>query len=152
MFMSVPSPPVLDPDLAQHHDRRHLVLRHGPSSLALTHPLIRQATGGGGSIVNAPGKHAAREIYWARYADWLGTTPLLLLDLALLAGLSGVDIVLISIADVGMIVTGVAAALDVRLARARAMLTSQNGIKSRWGLYTFSCLFFRAPYARSQHH
>jgi len=87
------------------------------------------ATGGGGSIVNAPGKHAAREIYWARYADWLGTTPLLLLDLALLAGLSGVDIVLISIADVGMIVTGVAAALD-------------NGIKSRWGLYTFSCLFF----------
>jgi len=26
------------------------------------------------------------DIYWARYADWLFTTPLLLLDLALLAG------------------------------------------------------------------
>ncbi|MFB6178007.1 MAG: bacteriorhodopsin, partial [Halobaculum sp.] len=26
------------------------------------------------------------DIYWARYADWLFTTPLLLLDLGLLAG------------------------------------------------------------------
>ena len=116
--------------------------------ISRSHALTLQATGGGGSIVEAPGKHAAREIYWARYADWLGTTPLLLLDLALLAGLSGVDIVLISIADVGMIITGVAAALDVRHAQRVALLTLQNGIKSRWGLYAFSCLFFRTLSAR----
>merc|ERR1711879_783168 len=30
-----------------------------------------------------------REVYWARYVDWSITTPLLLLDLCLLAGIDG---------------------------------------------------------------
>ena len=46
-----------------------------------------------------------------------------------------------------MIITGVAAALDVRPPRSVISLTAQNGIKSRWGLYAFSCLFFRASTA-----
>ena len=78
------------------------------------------ATGGGATWVNAPGKHAVRELYYARYIDWSVTTPLLVLDLALLAGLSPIDTVLTIVADVGMIVTGVFAALD-------------NDTKTRWG-------------------
>jgi bacteriorhodopsin len=51
------------------------------------------------------------EIYWARYADWLFTTPLLLLDIALLAGASQRDIGALIGLDAFMIVTGLAATL-----------------------------------------
>lgn len=50
--------------------------------------------------MSALGGHA-QDLLRARYADWLGTTPLLLLDLALLAGLSGVDIVMLVFAEYG---------------------------------------------------
>ena len=51
------------------------------------------------------------EIYWARYADWLFTTPLLLLDIGLLAGASNRDIGALVGLDAFMIVTGLAATL-----------------------------------------
>ncbi|PSQ05804.1 rhodopsin [Halobacteriales archaeon QS_6_71_20] len=51
------------------------------------------------------------EIYWARYADWLFTTPLLLLDLALLAGADRNTIATLVGLDVFMIITGVVGAL-----------------------------------------
>ena len=51
------------------------------------------------------------DIYWARYADWLFTTPLLLLDIGLLAGASNRDIGALITLDAFMIVTGLAAAL-----------------------------------------
>ena len=51
-------------------------------------------------------------IYWARYADWLFTTPLLLLDLALLAGANRNTIYTLVGLDVLMIVTGLAGALS----------------------------------------
>ena len=44
--------------------------------------------------------------YWARYVDWFFTTPLLLLDLALLAGASKEAIVWLIGLDLGMIATG----------------------------------------------
>lgn len=51
--------------------------------------------------------HAAkviiRQIYWARYVDWAITTPLVLLDLTLLAGLPGAEILLAVFADIAMI-------------------------------------------------
>jgi bacteriorhodopsin len=52
-------------------------------------------------------------VFYARYVDWLFTTPLLLLDLALLAGLNGADITNVIIADVIMILTGLFAAFGV---------------------------------------
>ena len=55
-------------------------------------------------------RHVYREVYWARYVDWSLTTPLLLLDLALLAGLSGANIIVIIVADLIMILTGLFAA------------------------------------------
>jgi bacteriorhodopsin len=51
------------------------------------------------------------DIYWARYADWLFTTPLLLLDIGLLAGASNRDLASLITIDAFMIVTGLAAAL-----------------------------------------
>jgi len=51
------------------------------------------------------------DVYWARYADWLFTTPLLLLDIGLLAGASNRDIGALVGLDAFMIVTGLVATL-----------------------------------------
>jgi len=51
------------------------------------------------------------DIYWARYADWLFTTPLLLLDLALLAGARRSTIGTLVGLDVMMILTGLVGAV-----------------------------------------
>jgi bacteriorhodopsin len=51
------------------------------------------------------------DIYWARYADWLFTTPLLLLDLALLADADFSEILALITLDGFMIITGLVGAL-----------------------------------------
>ncbi len=51
-----------------------------------------------------------RQVFFARYIDWSVTTPLLLLDLALLAGLNGANIIVAIVADIIMILTGMFAA------------------------------------------
>merc|ERR1711988_1978752 len=43
-----------------------------------------------------------REVYWARYVDWSITTPLLLLDLCLLAGIDGAHTLMAIVADLIM--------------------------------------------------
>ena len=57
----------------------------------------------------------ALDIYWARYADWLFTTPLLLLDLALLANASRIETSALIILDGFMIVTGLVGALSKQM-------------------------------------
>lgn len=52
------------------------------------------------------------DIYWARYADWLFTTPLLLLDLAILADADRSTIGALVGVDALMIVTGLAGGLS----------------------------------------
>jgi bacteriorhodopsin len=54
---------------------------------------------------------AELDIYWARYTDWFFTTPLLLLDLALLAGANRNEISALVGLDMLMIGTGVLATL-----------------------------------------
>ncbi|KAK3674862.1 hypothetical protein LTR78_005206 [Recurvomyces mirabilis] len=68
-----------------------------------------------------------RQVYWARYVDWSLTTPLLLLDLALLAGLNGGNILIAIVADIIMILTGLFAAFG-------AEETPQ-----KWGWYAMAC-------------
>ena len=70
-----------------------------------------------------------REVYWARYVDWSVTTPLLLLDLCLLAGLPGANILVAIVADIIMILTGLFAAFTV-----------QEGPK--WGYYAIACIAY----------
>ncbi|MFP4188658.1 MAG: bacteriorhodopsin [Halobacteriales archaeon] len=52
------------------------------------------------------------EIFWARYSDWLFTTPLLLLDIALLVKASKETIATLIGLDVYMILTGLAATMS----------------------------------------
>ncbi|KAF2007302.1 family A G protein-coupled receptor-like protein [Amniculicola lignicola CBS 123094] len=71
-----------------------------------------------------------RQVYWARYVDWSLTTPLLLLDLALLAGLNGAHITMAVIADLIMILTGLFAAFGT------------EGTPQKWGWYTIACVAY----------
>jgi len=70
-----------------------------------------------------------REVYWARYIDWSLTTPLLLLDLALLAGLSGANILVAVVADLIMVLSGLFASFG----------TSDG---QKWGWYAFACIAY----------
>lgn len=88
------------------------------------------ATGDGYTYVAGNTIHAThRQVFWARYADWVVTTPLLLLDLAFLAGLDGASIVISLVADILMVFLGLFAAF------------SQNEAQ-KWGYYAFSCLAY----------
>lgn len=69
------------------------------------------------------------EVYWARYVDWTLTTPLLLIDLSLLAGLNGASMTIAVIADVIMILTGLFAGFG------------RTG-GQKWGWYTIACIAF----------
>ncbi|KAK9426090.1 putative Family A G protein-coupled receptor-like protein [Seiridium unicorne] len=69
-----------------------------------------------------------REIFYARYIDWFITTPLLLLDLLLTAGLPTPTILITIFADEVMIVTGLLGAL------------TQTSYK--WGFWTFGMVAF----------
>jgi bacteriorhodopsin len=71
-----------------------------------------------------------RQVFWARYVDWAITTPLLLLDLGLLAGMSGGHIVMAIVADLIMILTGLFAAFG------------EEETPQKWGWYTIACIAF----------
>ncbi|KAK9418413.1 putative Opsin-1 [Seiridium unicorne] len=70
-----------------------------------------------------------RQVFWARYVDWTVTTPLLLLDLSLLAGLNGASILIAIVADVIMVLTGLFAAIG-----------KTEGQK--WGWYAIACIAY----------
>ena len=70
-----------------------------------------------------------RDVYFARYIDWSVTTPLLLLDLCLLAGLSGANILVAVVADIIMILTGLFAAFG-------------DNKGQKWGWYAWGCIAF----------
>ncbi|KAF1974272.1 putative opsin [Bimuria novae-zelandiae CBS 107.79] len=71
-----------------------------------------------------------RQVFWARYVDWALTTPLLLLDLSLLAGLNGAHTLMAIVADVIMILTGLFAAFG------------SEGTPQKWGWYAISCFAY----------
>jgi len=72
-----------------------------------------------------------RQIFWARYIDWSLTTPLLLLDLAFIAGLNGADIITSIVADVFMVLTGLFAAYG-------------HNSTQKWGYFAMGCLAYLA--------
>jgi len=78
-----------------------------PATAAVAY--FSMATGFGLTEIDVAGE--ALDIYWARYADWLITTPLLLVDLALLARANRNTIFTLVGLDVLMIVTGLIGAL-----------------------------------------
>lgn len=66
-----------------------------------------------------------RQIYWARYVDWAFTTPLLLLDLLLMAACPIGTALWIIAADVFMILLG--------------LFGGVNTHKFKWGYYAMAC-------------
>jgi len=71
-----------------------------------------------------------RQVFWARYVDWSLTTPLLLIDLGLLAGLNGAHLLMAVVADVIMILTGLFAAFG------------SEGTPQKWGWYAIACIAY----------
>lgn len=69
----------------------------------------------------------AYEVYWARYADWTITTPLLLTHLIIFAGLAWQQWVFVLLLDVGMIVTG--------------LIGNLVPDATKWGWFAFGCVF-----------
>lgn len=74
-------------------------------------------------------EYVYRQVFWARYVDWSLTTPLLLLDLAFLAGMDGASIIVALVADLVMVLTGLFAAFG-----------STDGQK--WGYYAMACIAY----------
>lgn len=71
-----------------------------------------------------------REVYFARYIDWAITTPLLLTDLCLLAGIDGAHTIMAISADVIMVLTGLFAAYG------------NEETAQKWGWYAISCIAY----------
>jgi bacteriorhodopsin len=95
----------------------------------------------GFGAITVPVGGEMKTIYWARYADWLFTTPLLLLDLALLAGASRNAIATLVGADAAMIVTGLVGAISREpiVFGGNEVLTAEAARLIWWGV---SCGFF----------
>jgi bacteriorhodopsin len=74
-------------------------------------------------------EHVFRQVFWARYIDWSVTTPLLLLDLAFLAGMNGANILVALVADVLMVLLGLFAAFG-------------NSDGQKWGYYAMACVAY----------
>jgi bacteriorhodopsin len=67
-----------------------------------------------------------RQIYWARYVDWGLTTPLILLELCLLAGIDGAHTLMAIAADLIMVLAGLFGAFG------------HNGTAQKWGWYAIA--------------
>jgi len=75
-------------------------------------------------------KDIFRQVYWARYVDWSLTTPLLLIDLCLLAGMNGGNMLIAIVADLIMILTGLFAAFG------------SEDTPQKWGWYAIACIAY----------
>lgn len=81
---------------------------------------------------HVPNTHhdVCRQVLWARYVDWSITTPLLLLDLCLLAGIDGAHTLMAIVADLIMIFGGLFAAFG------------KEHTAQKWGWYAIACIAY----------
>lgn len=128
------------PHCFHHHLCVHLLLRHGIGKIPQVANLLLTSQGDGitysNILIKEIHKHAPdtltqvhRQVYWARYVDWTVTTPLLLLDLAFLAGLNGADMLVAVVADLIMVIVGLFAAIS-------------DSETNSWGYYTIACVAY----------
>lgn len=69
-----------------------------------------------------------RQVFWARYVDWALTTPLVLLNLCLLAGVDGAHTLMAIVANVITVLAGLFAAYG------------SEHTAQKWGWFTIACL------------
>jgi bacteriorhodopsin len=74
-------------------------------------------------------EHVFRQVLWARYVDWALTSPLIILNLAFVAGLDGSNILIALFADWAMVFTG-------------WFFAYAHAEGQRWGWYAMSCVAF----------
>ncbi len=90
----------------------YLVTIFVPAIAAVSY--LAMATGYGAITVDGGPGVGETQIFWARYADWLFTTPLLLVDLCLVADADRRTIAALATLDVFMVATGLAGAVSGR--------------------------------------
>jgi halorhodopsin len=83
-------------------------------------------------VTQMPAGHPLDEVVsqWGRYLTWAFSTPLILAALGWLADVDRADLAAVIGADIGMCVTGLAAALTT------------SSLALRWVFYVVSCAFF----------
>ena len=106
-----------------------------------------QATGAGSTLVhfvveeefnNVPNmtQHIFRQVFWAHSVDSALTFPLVIISLALLAGISGANILVIVFAHVTLALTTFLATAD------KSVRNANNGGTTKWGWFVFALLSF----------
>ncbi|KAF8524560.1 hypothetical protein BU17DRAFT_63127 [Hysterangium stoloniferum] len=124
--------------MAVRHDRRHRTFHLITMVITLVATLSYYAMAiGSGAVYVSLGLFRIheqetmflRQVFWARHVDWAITTPLILLDLALLAGLPWLDIVCLLVADEAWVLSGMFSVLH------------PGRSAGKWGWYLFSWLF-----------
>ena len=83
-------------------------------------------------VLEMPAGHPLDEALsqWGRYLTWAFSTPLILAALGWLADVDRADLLAVVAADIGMCLTGLAAALTT------------SSLLMRWVFYAVSCVFF----------
>jgi halorhodopsin len=83
-------------------------------------------------VLEMPAGHPLDEAIsqWGRYLTWAFSTPLILAALGWLADVDRADLLAVVAADIGMCLTGLAAALTT------------SSLLMRWVFYAVSCVFF----------
>jgi bacteriorhodopsin len=71
-----------------------------------------------------------RQVFWARYVDWTLTTPLLIIQLCLFAGIDGAHTLMASVASVVMTLTACFAAFG------------RKDTFQKWGWFTIACVAY----------
>ncbi|KAK3317581.1 putative opsin protein [Cercophora scortea] len=71
-----------------------------------------------------------RQVYWARYVDWALTSPLLVLNLSLLAGIDGAHTLMAIVANLITVLSALFAAFG------------SAGTPQKWGWYAISCISY----------
>ncbi|KAI9647493.1 hypothetical protein NHQ30_003878 [Ciborinia camelliae] len=74
-------------------------------------------------------EHIYRQVFWAHYVDWSLASPLILLCLSFLAGLSGANTLVIIVADLVMVLTGLFGVYH-------------NDEAAKWGWYAMGCVAY----------
>lgn len=108
-------------------DRHHGYVTTLIVLIAMTAYFSMAAHGGDSLIPLYWNIYGARDVFWARYIDWFFTTPLLLLDLLMLAAVPLGTFIWVAIADIAMILFGLFGAI--------------TEWRFRWGYYAIGCFF-----------
>ncbi|RFU35262.1 hypothetical protein B7463_g1052, partial [Scytalidium lignicola] len=95
----------------------------GSTYIHSRHTVYHKHTGG------VTKEHIFRQVFWAHYVQWALTTPILILNLAFLAGLNGASIIVAVFSNLSMVLLGLFSAYTRRSA-------------PKWGYFTMAIIAY----------